>query len=178
MAGTHTHRRSLLSATGRRSCTLKFEGNPGDATDTTVFLDAVEIFDALGQKVLNVLLNPSFEAPPISSGYLYNPPIAQFIWTTNGGALSTYGSQFEPPRMPDSSGQCFCLQGNRSIGQTIMLPIGSYTLKYYAAQRRTGNYNNTIKAYVNNDLISSYQPALVDNGPQFFQVTSNSFSLY
>ena len=123
-------------------------------------------------------MNASFEVPVVGSGtfgaFQYDPNGVGWTFTGNAGVAGN-GSGFTAgnPNAPDGS-QVGFLQGNGSISQSVLLPAGTYSLSFEAAQR--GNDNNggqTFEVLVDGDAVGTFTPP----GTGYTLFTTGSFTV-
>ncbi len=116
---------------------LSFQGVDPDNADSTAFLDAVKLNNAL-------VPNGSFEAPNAGAAnyyyaFQYDPIDANWTFSPWSG-ISANGTGFTNgnPNAPDGE-QVGLIQFNGTISQMLFVGGGQYTLSFLAAQR--GNFN-------------------------------------
>ena len=81
------------------------------------------------------LANVSFETPGLGNGYQYNPIGSGIGWTfSSQSGIQGNGSAWGAAAAPDGVQTAF-VQGTGTIGQTLSLNAGSYTLSFQAAYR-------------------------------------------
>jgi len=121
------------------------------------------------------LVNASFETPALASGYQYNPSGAGVGWTfsTNSGVQHN-GSAWGAAPAPDGTQTAF-VQSKGSMGQTLNLNAGSYTLSFQVAQRSccSASYVQPIKVTLDGVQIGS----LVSPASTSFAAVSITFSV-
>ena len=136
--------------------------------DNTAFVDLVSITGAP-----SVLLNPSFETPSLGSGFQYAPGGAS--WAFSGAGIAGNGSAFGAPAAPGGTQVAF-VQTTGSMSQSVILPAGSYTITFQAAQRAccSATNNQQLEVRVNGVPVGTIQPVA---GGGYVTFTSSTFTV-
>jgi hypothetical protein len=135
------------------SHTIEFLGLNPQGGDNTVFVDQVAL-------TANAIDDGSFEIPAINAGaYQYAPGGSSWQFAGLAGVASN-GSAFTNgnPGALDGTQVAF-IQGNGSIGQSVNLVAGSYSISFVAAQRgNTPNQSQEIEILVDGAQVGLISP--------------------
>jgi thermitase len=83
----------------------------------------------------STLANASFETPALGASYVYNPVGPGVGWNFEGSAgIQGNGSAWQATSTSDGTQTAF-IQNTGTIGQTVTLNAGTYTLSFRAARR-------------------------------------------
>ncbi|RZL13038.1 MAG: T9SS type A sorting domain-containing protein [Hymenobacter sp.] len=174
----------LLATAGMAEAqTLALSGTGGSTTnDVTAFVDRVEIVRAADNTVVTgAIANAGFETPAQTvGGYTYR--VTGGSWTFIGGTGITYanGSNgFQAPTTPDGVQVAFIQNAGtpktgNTISQALTLAAGNYQVRFLAAQRPYGPFDQGVAVTVGGVQVGTTTPPSTSS---YTSYTSNTFTV-
>jgi hypothetical protein len=142
----------VTGSTAANNIALSFNGvlNPGDAS---LFVDNVEVLQGGTPLGTNPIGNPGFENPALGGNFAYNPATTstqQWTFSPYSGVQAN-GSAFGAPTTGSGTQAAFIQSspaGSGTVSQSFTLPLGTYQVRFAAANRQYGNAQ-TVNVLIN-----------------------------
>ncbi|MET4075314.1 T9SS type A sorting domain-containing protein [Hymenobacter sp. UYCo722] len=169
----------VTGSTAANNIALSFRGvtNGGDAS---LFVDNVQVLQSGTPLGTNPIGNPSFEDPVLgtaSGSYQYNVPVSgtqPWVFSPYSG-IQANNSAFTPPNTGSGAQAAFVQSspaGTGTVSQSFTLPLGTYQVRFAAANRGYGNAQ-TVNVVINGITVL----ANVQNGAAYSTFVTQPFTV-
>ncbi len=149
----------VTGSTAPNNIALSFNGTPNGG-DASLFVDNVEVLQGGTPLGTNPIGNPGFENPVLgtaSGSYSYNVPVTgSQPWTFSpSSGIQANGSAFGAPTTGSGAQAAFIQSspaGTGTVSQSFTLPLGTYQVRFAAANRQYGNAQ-TVNVVINGTTV-------------------------